>query len=125
LCTDHLFVYGTLRRGLNNRFARLLSEHAQFLSGARVPGRLYDFGRYPGAISSDQPEQWVHGEVHLLQEPSLLASLDEYEGSDFKRGMALAHLQEQTIDCWVYWYVGPVTGRLIVSGDWLKRQLRK
>jgi gamma-glutamylcyclotransferase (GGCT)/AIG2-like uncharacterized protein YtfP len=34
-------------------------------------------------------------------------------------------VQEQTIDCWVYWYVGPVTGRLIVSGDWLKRQLRK
>jgi gamma-glutamylcyclotransferase (GGCT)/AIG2-like uncharacterized protein YtfP len=79
---------------------------------ARVPGRLYDLGSYPGAVASDQPGEWIHGEVFSLDD-ALLTSLDEYEGAEFERVMV------PTIGCWIYWYVGRAPGRLIVSGDWL------
>jgi gamma-glutamylcyclotransferase (GGCT)/AIG2-like uncharacterized protein YtfP len=110
----YLFVYGTLRRGSQNEFARLLAEQGDFVSLARVPGRLYDFGRYPGARPSDQPDEWIYGEVFSLDD-ALLTALDEYEGAEFERAMAPA------IGCWIYWYVGSATGRLIASGDWLTR----
>ena len=98
--------------------ARLLSERGRFLSDARVPGRLFDFGSYPGAVPSDQPNHWVCGEVHLLEDPSLLASLDEYEGSEFERGRVSTAVAP---NCWIYWYVGSDAGRLIPSGDWFQR----
>jgi gamma-glutamylcyclotransferase (GGCT)/AIG2-like uncharacterized protein YtfP len=110
----HLFVYGTLRRGSNNKFARLLAKQGHFVSEARVPGRLYDLGRYPGAVASDQPDQWIHGEVFSVDN-ALLTALDEYEGAEFERAMA------PTIGCWIYWYVGSAPGRLIASGDWSQR----
>jgi gamma-glutamylcyclotransferase (GGCT)/AIG2-like uncharacterized protein YtfP len=122
LFADHLFVYGTLRRGSNNKFARLLSERGTFVMDARVPGRLYDFGAYPGAVPSDRPDHWIHGEIHRLEDPSLLASLDEYEGLEYARAMVSATLEDgQIIDCWAYWYVGGSKGSLIESGDWLQR----
>jgi gamma-glutamylcyclotransferase (GGCT)/AIG2-like uncharacterized protein YtfP len=122
LSADHLFVYGTLRRGSNNQFVRLLSERGTFVTDARVPGRLYDFGAYPGAVPSDQLGHWVHGEIHRLEDPSLLASLDEYEGLEYARAMVSATLDDgQIIDCWIYWYVGDSKDSLIESGDWLQR----
>ncbi len=111
-------MYGTLRRGCDNKFARLLSEKAQYLSSACVPGRLYDFYAYPGAVPSDEPEQWVHGEIHLLQDPTLLALLDEYEGSEYERVAMPIKAGGATIECWIYWYIGPVTAPMIASGDW-------
>jgi gamma-glutamylcyclotransferase (GGCT)/AIG2-like uncharacterized protein YtfP len=120
---DHLFVYGTLRRGCDNQFAQLLSERARFLGAARVPGRLYDFGRYPGATPSDQANEWVIGEVFCPDEPvALLAALDDYEGLEYERAPVPATLDDgRSIDCWIYWYVGDATGRPIPSGDWLQR----
>jgi gamma-glutamylcyclotransferase (GGCT)/AIG2-like uncharacterized protein YtfP len=117
LSADHLFVYGTLRHGSNNKFARLLSELGTFVMDARVPGRLYDFGAYPGAVPSDQPDHWVHGEIHRLEDPSLLRSLDEYEGQEYERAMVSTTV---SLDCWIYWYVGNEAGRLIESGDWFQ-----
>lgn len=115
-------MYGTLRRGSNNRFALLLSERALFLGAGRVPGRLYDFGPYPGAVPSDQPDEWLHGEIHRLEDSRVLPSLDEYEGSEFERAVASVQIEGTgTIDCWIYWYVGDSAGPLIESGDWLRR----
>lgn len=119
---DHLFVYGTLRRGSNNKFARLLAERGQFVSTARVPGRLYDLGQYPGAVRPNAADQWVQGEIHRAGSPQLLATLDEYEGEDFERAPVIAQLDDGgAVDCWIYWYTGAVAGRLIPSGDWLRR----
>ena len=115
---SHLFVYGTLRKGSANKFARLLAEQSDFVGPARVPGRLYDFGRYPGARPSQRTDEWIAGEVYHLRAPAqLLATLDEYEGLEFERAPVSAGAQE----CWIYWYVGPDPGRLIPSGDWLRR----
>jgi gamma-glutamylcyclotransferase (GGCT)/AIG2-like uncharacterized protein YtfP len=122
LPAEHLFVYGTLRRGSNNKFARMLADRAQFVGAARVAGRLYDFGPYPGAVRSDQSDFWIHGEVWRFEDAYLLPSLDDYEGSEYQRALASAEMEDgRAIDCWIYWYVGPATGRLIASGDWLKR----
>lgn len=111
-------MYGTLRRGSDNPFARMLAARGEFLYETRVPGRLYDLGSYPGAKQPDQPTDWIVGEVFCLDEPgAVLGALDEYEGPEFKRAMVTAG----TLECWIYWYVGPAAGRLIASGDWLKR----
>jgi gamma-glutamylcyclotransferase (GGCT)/AIG2-like uncharacterized protein YtfP len=112
---EYLFVYGTLRRGSDNKFALMLADRAQFVAAARVQGLLYDFGPYPGAVKGDR---WIHGEVHRVDDPELLTLLDEYEGPEYERAMvSVTGIQE----CWIYWYVGAETGRLIVSGDWLNR----
>jgi gamma-glutamylcyclotransferase (GGCT)/AIG2-like uncharacterized protein YtfP len=95
LRAEHLFVYGTLRRGSKNKFARMVADRAQFVGAARVPGRF--------------------------ENAQLLPSLDDYEGSEFERALASAEMEDgRAIECWIYWYVGPATGRLIASGDWLK-----
>jgi gamma-glutamylcyclotransferase (GGCT)/AIG2-like uncharacterized protein YtfP len=112
----YLFVYGTLRRGCDNEYARLLAERGQFIGAANVAGRLYDFGRYPGARPANDS---VVGEIFHIDE-SLLAALDDYEGSEYERAVVSATLDDgRTIDCWIYWYVGTTPGRLIASGDWL------
>jgi len=112
---EHLFVYGTLRKGSSSKFARLLAEQSDFVGPARVPGRLYDFGRYPGARPSQNREEWITGEIYRLKAPEqILATLDEYEGPEFER----ANVSAGAIECWIYWYVGTDAGSLIPSGDW-------
>jgi len=122
LGADCLFVYGTLRRGSNNKFARLLEDRAQFLGAARVPGRLYDLGPYPGAVASNQPDDRVHGELHRLTDPQLLPLLDDYEGAEFERASVAAQTENgERVECWIYWYRGAEKGRRILSGDWFLR----
>ncbi len=119
----YLFVYGTLRRGSRNRFARLLESQARFVGNARVAGRLYSFGKYPGAIRSDLAGERVRGEVFLLKAPArILQALDEYEGPKYERVAVPVELASgKHIEAWVYFYRSkPVTGR-IPSGKWPRR----
>jgi hypothetical protein len=92
----------------------MIEDGARFVGSARVAGRLYDLGEYPGAVPSDQADCWVEG-------PQLLPLLDDYEGSEFERAMASVQTGNTVLDCSLYWYIGPATGRLIASGNWLKR----
>jgi gamma-glutamylcyclotransferase (GGCT)/AIG2-like uncharacterized protein YtfP len=116
---NHLFVYGTLRRGSDNKFARLLAERARFVGTARVQGQLFDFGQYPGARRADQASETVLGEIFYLEDPgAILAALDAYEGAEFERAMVTTG---GLVACWIYWYVGPEPGRPITSGDWFQR----
>jgi gamma-glutamylcyclotransferase (GGCT)/AIG2-like uncharacterized protein YtfP len=97
----------------------LLAERGEFLYETRVPGRLYDFERYPGARPADQPNEWILGEVFYLDVPGpVLTVLDDYEGVEFQRAMVTSR---GAVECWIYWYVGSEAGRLIASGDWFKR----
>jgi len=121
LVTAYLFVYGTLRQGSDNKYAHLLSEQAQFVGNTRMPGRLYDFGRYPGVVAASLPDEFVKGEVFRLNDESLLATLDDYEGADFKRVVIEFELAGERQKAWVYLYCGPASGRLIASGDWFQR----
>ena len=119
----HLFVYGTLRHGSKNKFARLLHAHAQFAGNARISGRLYQLGSYPGAVSSCQTGEWVRGELYCLQDPSwVLPALDIYEGPDFRRVKLKAQLDlGGRIEAWVYLCRGTRGRARIPSGDWLRR----
>jgi len=118
---EYLFVYGTLRRGVKNKFSELLAAKSQFLDEARLAGRLYDFGEHPGAVLSADPGDWVRGEVFQLNDPpGILETLDQYEGPEFERVATSATLSSgRELTAWVYVYKGTNTGHRVLSGDWL------
>jgi gamma-glutamylcyclotransferase (GGCT)/AIG2-like uncharacterized protein YtfP len=127
---NHLFVYGTLRSGFQNQYARLLAEEETLLGRARIRGKLYDIGRYPGLVLSSAPQELVIGEVYRLQDPDrTLATLDRYEGAEFTRVAATILLEAgeleagEQLPAWVYVYNRPVAeGSRILSGDYLARE---
>ncbi len=125
-----LFVYGTLRSGVTNHFARLLAAQSELVGPARVEGRLYRFGHYPGAIPCGGSGDWVVGELYRLQHPAAtLAVLDRYEGCgpddlppyEFIRLQVPAILASgEALSAWFYAYNRPVTEDCrIPSGDFL------
>ena len=119
---EPLFVYGTLRRGFDNRFARLLSQSAGFLGKARIRGRLYRIRHYPGLKLSTDADEWVTGEVYGMSDSvSLLPALDAYEGDDYRRTWGSVTLESGGESrAWVYVYTPPVDEeRRIASGDFL------
>ncbi|MCG6207954.1 gamma-glutamylcyclotransferase [Rhodopseudomonas sp. HC1] len=78
---DRLFVYGTLMRGYDHPMARLLSDNADYLGAATMPGRLYQVRHYPGLIAATAASDLVFGDVFRLHRPAeLLVQLDDYEG---------------------------------------------
>ena len=59
---------------------------AVFVGTGFFQGKLYDIGRYPGAIRSRRNTDRVIGEIYQFSEPRrALEILDEYEGHRFKR----------------------------------------
>ncbi len=126
-----LFVYGTLRSGFTNHFARLLAAQAQLLGLARIEGRLYRIGHYPGAIASADSGEWVAGELYRMHDPAAtLAVLDRYEGCgpddapphEFTRAQVPAILASgESLSAWFYAYNRPLMeDRRIPSGDFLE-----
>jgi gamma-glutamylcyclotransferase (GGCT)/AIG2-like uncharacterized protein YtfP len=100
----NLFVYGTLRKGSRNKFARLLAANARFLGNASMPGRLNRIGKYVAAAPSDKPGEWVQGDVFRLADPRrILRALDEYEGPGWKRSITRVRLDRGPwLEAWVY-----------------------
>ena len=92
---------------------------------ARVRGRLYGFGRYPGMRLEAGRGEWVVGEIYQLRDVErVLTILDRYEGVRFARIITTSVDESgRRQRCWVYQYVGPVEERQrILSGDWLANQ---
>jgi gamma-glutamylcyclotransferase (GGCT)/AIG2-like uncharacterized protein YtfP len=114
-----LFVYGTLKTGFQNRFARLLHSNAECLGPAKIRGRLYRISWHPG-LKRCTREEWVFGEVFRLRNPlKILRALDIYEGAAFRRVETSAYLETNAfgLACWVYEYVPGVSAmRRIRSG---------
>lgn len=82
--SNHLFVYGTLMRSYTHREAQLFHEGARFVGNARMPGYLYRLSWYPAAvyhpaIESQSVNDWVYGELWLIQNDHLLDQIDNYE----------------------------------------------
>ncbi|GAA4337963.1 gamma-glutamylcyclotransferase [Pigmentiphaga soli] len=106
----YVFVYGTLREGEIND-ARLLAARLGLpapepMGRARVRGRLYDFGDWPGLVeAADGPA--VLGEVYRIG-PALLAAMDEVEeyvpGQDtlFVRRRVELDLGGRPLSCFFY-----------------------
>ena len=113
-----LFVYGTLRSGSGNDFARLLETASDFVSVGRVRGSLYRIAHYPGWV--EDSDAWVHGEIRQPRDSgSLMRELDEYEGADYRRVVRVIETETGPHRCWVYLYVRSVEGKSrVCSGDW-------
>ncbi|WP_459614696.1 gamma-glutamylcyclotransferase family protein [Bordetella sp. 2513F-2] len=77
----YVFVYGTLRSGEINDLAQAAAARglpAPRLAGtARVPGRLVDFGDWPGLLPT-QDGSTVQGEIYEV-DPALVELMDEIE----------------------------------------------
>ncbi len=127
----HVFVYGTLRAGEVNDISRAAERHGiaapQLLGAAALAGRLYDLGRYPGMIATDDGPDLVWGDVYAIDE-RLVPVLDEieqvYPGDDglFAAREASVQLGGRHYPCLFY----PVAERAvagtprIASGDWVQ-----
>ena len=128
---DYLFVYGTLRHGVNHRNGRLLMEQAEYIGEVSVRGYLYDIGRYPGLVLSEGRGLRVTGDLFRLRHPhQLLSILDEYEEcapgyarpQEYHRVKTLARLRSGgVVKAWVYEYRHPLRRRKrIIHGDYLR-----
>jgi gamma-glutamylcyclotransferase (GGCT)/AIG2-like uncharacterized protein YtfP len=77
-------VYGTLKSGFDNPYARLLRAQSEFLGPATILGSICKMGEYLGY--RPEPKGEVHGELYRLHNPEeTLRILDEYEGPDYER----------------------------------------
>lgn len=113
-----LFVYGTLRRGCGNDWARLLERTSEFLGHGRIRGTLYRVAHYPGLKEEDSNSR-VCGELWRVPE-DVLARLDEYEGEEYDRVERLIETESGPVRAWVYLFLPSAEGKEpIASGDWL------
>lgn len=122
-----LFVYGTLRRGGSNDMAQF-GWRARWHGLARVRGRLYDLGPYPGLVLGGA--QWVRGELYWM-DPSIEPALDRLEEvwpdrtGEYRRLRALVIVDheggEQTCSALVYEMDAQWARRwpVIDGGDWI------
>jgi gamma-glutamylcyclotransferase (GGCT)/AIG2-like uncharacterized protein YtfP len=109
---EHLFVYGTLRRGFTNAAARKLHRESAFAGEAHVKGKLLPVHpEYPGFLVDSAGDD-VNGELFHLEEPlELLAYLDAYEGHEFERRTVEARLADgKKLPVWIYCYVAATGG---------------
>ena len=133
----YLFVYGTLMSGAGSALGKAqrlrLARESDSLGPASIAhARLYDLGRYPGAIVGGGQDDLVHGEAVLLSTPEpTLAWLDAYEGvtpgkrdaNEYDRIVREVKLAGgEAIDAWVYLLrAAPARARRIEDGRWMPR----
>ena len=127
----YLFVYGSLRSTAAPQAQKPLMSTLKLVGPATTTGKLYDLGRYPGAVFGGPAT--IVGEVFELpaEHTSVLATLDEYEGflpndpegSLYLRvSVPVALTEGRSLECWSYAYNRDVTGRKpIESGDYVRR----
>ncbi|MBI3991639.1 MAG: gamma-glutamylcyclotransferase [Candidatus Lambdaproteobacteria bacterium] len=132
---EHVFVYGTLRRGAGHPMHETLARMSQFVGLAHYQGVLYDLGPYPGAVRDPRGRSTVWGELYaVLPGQPLLSMLDRYEGCTsldpkphvFLRDRVTVTRDDGTVEqAWIYLYAGALTrARHIPGGDYLRRASR-
>jgi len=126
--TNKLFVYGTLRRGFPLH-KHLRTGTVRFLGRAKILGRLFDLGNFPGALPSESPANEIEGELYeLTSGAQQLKELDEVEEffpqrpdeSLFLRRLTDVELESgEKVEAWVYYLAEkPTNARPIPSGDY-------
>lgn len=131
----YVFAYGTLRAGEINDLARHAEARGlpvpRLVTRATVPGKLYDFGDWPGMV--DHPEGVaVQGDIFEIDE-ALLPLMDEIEGvepgvdSCFVRRNVHLDVEGQLVDC-LYYPIDPrhLGEAIAVDGDdWITYRLAR
>lgn len=126
--THYLFVYGTLKRRSRHPMARRLAHSARHVGAAKIAGRLFNLGRFPGLKEPRTPGDLVAGDVYDLGEDAgrVLREMDAYENAEsppptpYERELATVQLDDGCeMTAWVYWYRGAVDERnWIASGSY-------
>jgi gamma-glutamylcyclotransferase (GGCT)/AIG2-like uncharacterized protein YtfP len=120
----HLFVYGTLMRGSRSPYAKLLQARARFVGEAFTQGKLYNLGRFPGAVFDPKCRAKIYGEIFRLNGLSLLDLLDAYEGCRAQDPLPQLFCREiieaspaggGTLSAWSYPFKGDVAGRAVIA----------
>jgi gamma-glutamylcyclotransferase (GGCT)/AIG2-like uncharacterized protein YtfP len=131
----HLFVYGSLWTGTGHRAVdRLLREHGRNLGEGWIRGRLFDLGRYPGALPAAAGR--IHGRLFRLRRPErVLARLDRYERyreqaeqrSEFIRRLTTAWRETdgRPLLAWAYYYNRAPDWHPPIPGGDYRRHLRR
>lgn len=110
---QYLFVYGTLKLDASNEYAKNFHQQAEYLGVAKWPGSLYLVSYYPGAVSSNANQEFVHGELWKLNNSEqTLEILDVYEECsvlnplphEYKRSYEKVWFGHQLVDAWIYIY---------------------
>ncbi|MFI5186986.1 MAG: gamma-glutamylcyclotransferase [Chitinophagales bacterium] len=128
-----LFVYGSLRSGFKSPAYEYISRFFSFVGNAKVKGKLFDLGLYPGGISTTE-DSYIIGELYTIKLESEFAwaigQLDDYEGIAvefdeiplYKRELVDVFINNNPATfAWIYWYSGNVEGKpLIESGDMIQ-----
>lgn len=107
---------------------RVLAGAAICEGEACARGRLHAVAWYPGLVL-DEAAGEVRGELWRLEDPSVLARLDAYEGCgehdppphEFQRVRATVRrvADAEAVDAWIYAYTRPVDeATRVISGDW-------
>jgi gamma-glutamylcyclotransferase (GGCT)/AIG2-like uncharacterized protein YtfP len=112
-----VFVYGMLRGG-GTQPGRMAGE--EFVTPATVLGRLYRIDWYPGVVLDDVGDE-ISGEAYAVG-PSLLAQLDAFEGSEYRRvrvevNCGGGHRSPFTAWDWE-WLDSSEESRRMTGGDW-------
>jgi gamma-glutamylcyclotransferase (GGCT)/AIG2-like uncharacterized protein YtfP len=125
---QYLFVYGTLKRRSRHPMARRLAQSARFVGAAKIAGRLYDLGRFPGLKEPLSASDCVSGDVYELGDDAerTLQEMDAYENAEspppapYERRLATVTLDDgREWNVWVYWYRGIVSEEhFIASGSY-------
>ncbi|MBI1896875.1 MAG: gamma-glutamylcyclotransferase [Acidobacteria bacterium] len=124
MSSQFLFVYGTLRSDCHNPHALRLRREATLVGIARMRGRLYKLGRYPGMRPAHDRGAWVWGEIYRLHRPMrTLRALDRYEGAEFRRRTSTAVLRSgRHVRCWAYIYERGDPRNLLINSKLLSLQ---
>ena len=124
---EHLFVYGTLLRDVQNDVFKSVKPLLTFEDEGYVKGRLFDLGEYPAVVERGL-NTTVKGEVYLIEDPDKVFNiLDDYEGihdpePEYNRKKKIIRLSEgKNIKSWVYLYAKPINKsiKMIEGGDYL------
>lgn len=131
--TYKLFVYGSLRSGFRNPAYAYLTQYFHLLGEAVVKGKFFDAGTNPVAVPSDNEENYINGELYVVNNPEefgwAIEQLDDYEGINveagekplYRREITNAFQDGQPIKTWIYWFNGSTEGmNPIQFGDILK-----
>lgn len=126
---NHLFVYGSLRKGFQHTAYQYISKHFTFVAEAKVRGILFDLGEYPAGIPTLE-DYFIKGELYVLKESAdfswAIEQLDDYEGlypvegeqQLYTREVAKVFHHDSCTQAWIYWYKNEITtDHIIPSGD--------
>jgi gamma-glutamylcyclotransferase (GGCT)/AIG2-like uncharacterized protein YtfP len=127
-----LFVYGSLRSGFKSPVYEYISRFFEYAGDAKTKGCLVDMGSYPAGIPADG-DTYIIGELYHIKSLNefswAIGQLDDYEGVSvetdevqlYRREITTVICKGESVNAWIYWYNGDVTGRpAIESGDMME-----